>query len=180
MLYKIKLGVLFLVSFPLMAQTEPSNPYEDDWEAANCPGALPAAESPYISLIERYARAGNRDKYDEAVARHSRYSSCVTAITTGGLHPIGTFNSYQSAMELGDVKSAEERFTLEAALERVEETYDPNSPIYSVLKQLYEEAYSQKISDMADENIDATRELLTEKYLCDCLTHPLEDFDFYE
>tara|TARA_R110002020_G_scaffold424072_2_gene633216 strand:+ start:1226 stop:1792 length:567 start_codon:yes stop_codon:yes gene_type:complete len=178
MLNKLLLGVLFFASFPLLAQTESGNPFfEDEWEAANCPGALPADEPPYESRIEYYARAGDDSKYDEVVAKHYRYSDCVTAITTGGWQPIGAFNSYQRAMKMGDVKSAEELFTLDAALERAAETYDPRGPIYPILIELYEDAYSQEMSDMAEADLDAARELLTREYLCDCLTRPLVEFD---
>lgn len=177
MLDKLAGMVLLLTSFPLLALSEQGNPFVDDWEAANCPSALPADEHPYMSRIEHYAYSGDDEKYNEMVDKAGRYSECVTAITTSLGLPIAAYDSYQVAMKMGDVETAEGHLSLEAILKQAEEGFDPQGPIYPVLRELYQHAYSQEMSDMAEADPEGARELLTREYLCDCLTTPLEEFN---
>mgnify|MGYP003121277428 FL=1 len=127
--------------------------------------------------MEHYAYTGEEEKFKGMVDKNYRYSDCVSAIRMGLGIPISSYNSYQLAMEMGDVKTAEEVLSLEAILKQAEEGFDPQGPIYPVLRELYEHAYSQEMSDMAEADPEGARELLTREYLCDCLTTPLEEFN---
>ncbi|MBZ9559205.1 MULTISPECIES: hypothetical protein [unclassified Modicisalibacter] len=170
---------LVLALIPLFAMAEEgSAPETDDWQAANCPGALPVegVSSPYASRIEHYAKTENQDKYVEMAAKHGRYLRCNIAVVSGLAIPVGHYRSYQMYMKAGAVETAE-RMSLESILEKAKDQYDPNGPIYPILEKEYREAYSEKMASMAESSPDKAKELMLKKYFCECLSVPWRRFE---
>ncbi|WP_129140397.1 hypothetical protein [Modicisalibacter coralii] len=170
---------LVLALFPLFAMAEEGTPEPDDWQAANCPGAVPAEDiysSPYVRRIKHYAEMDNQNKYVEVVAKHDRYVSCNVAITSGVVIPVAHYRSYQMYMKAGAVETAE-RMSLESILEKAKDQYDPNGPIYPILEKEYREAYSEEVVSMAESSPDKAKELMMEKCFCECLSLPWQHFE---
>ncbi|MGE6779294.1 hypothetical protein ACQKFL_16800 [Vreelandella titanicae] len=161
-----------------------------DWEADNCPAGLPADKNPYFENMADNVAAdisniknGKSEVYtDDGIfdilsAKSNRYSQCSFAIRTRLDIPIDAFDSYNIYVERGELAAAERLFSMDKILEDLESIEDPNGPIYPIVRELYERAYSQEVSDMASANPQETKDMLISEFFCDCLETPVEEFE---
>lgn len=179
--------VLFFWPMMVMAETGAVI----DWEADNCPSALPAAQNPYMERIINNSEAdvanifeGKDEKYtndaelfDLLSDKSNRYSQCSFAVRLRLDIPINAYDSYNIYVNKGNVRDAERLYSMDAILSELADTEDPNGPIYSIVSELYERAYTQGISDMAKSRPEETKDMLIREFFCDCLETPVEEFE---
>ncbi|WP_129140395.1 hypothetical protein [Modicisalibacter coralii] len=168
-----------LIFYPLLAVSAEGEKklFVDDWEAKNCPGAMPADPPPYDRRVKYYAESGDEEKYEEMVAKQKRYSECRVAVAGGATIPMGYYKSHEMYMKAGATEAAN-RMSLSSLMDQIKDTYDPRGVIYPILEKEYKEGYSKKMADMAEVDAEKAGRFLMKKYFCKCLAVPLGDFDF--